>query len=55
MFLYSNNSYIKVDEQTVEVLADGVTISKVEYKIDTQGATPPTGDWDTDYPSNDIA
>lgn len=43
---------IKIDEETVEVLAEGVTIGSVEYATSTSGISEPTSGWSTTYPNN---
>lgn len=43
---------VKVDEESAEVLADGVTISSIDYAVNDSGATEPSGDWSPTFPTN---
>lgn len=52
MFFIKDENHVQVDEQTAEVLAEGVTITKIEYAVGGQGTNENDTDlnWDTEYP-----
>lgn len=52
MFFTKDGTHVQVDEQTAEVLADGVTITSIEYAVDGQGTNEnaSTLSWSTNYP-----
>jgi hypothetical protein len=42
---------VTIDEETAEVLADGVIISSIEYAVSASGSTEPTA-WSSTFPEN---